>query len=176
MQHVAANNQLIMLIHRVSSQLVIETARVTQYGQDAQHGDGDGRSSFRRQRVVRAKRGESIKKARPNHCFKSSDTSTKQRNAHDLSSDESGDSGRYSDSYTSCSSRNNQDMDMGQVKGKQKSDRMSPISTPETECKTSNKLIVKDIVSEKSTNNKLVINIQMCVTGFMLMYCPFPVK
>ena len=157
MQHVAANNQLIMLIQRVTSQLVIETGRVTQHGQDAQHGDGDGRSSFRRQRVVRAKRGESIKKARPNHCFKSSDTSTKQRNAHDLSSDESGDSGRYSDSYTSCSSRHHQEMDK---MGKQEGEKMFPISTPERECKTPNKLIVKENVSERSTNNKLVINIQ----------------
>jgi hypothetical protein len=88
-QHVAANNKLMILIQRVSSQLVIEAGRDAKHGQDAQH--GDGRSSFRRQRVVRAKRGESSKKARPNNSLQ------KQRNADDLSSDESGDSGRYSD-------------------------------------------------------------------------------
>ena len=81
MQQVAANAQLRMLIQRMSSQLVIETGRDIQHGQDALH--GDGRSSFRGQRVFRAKRGESFKKARPNHSIKSRDTSTslKRRNA-----------------------------------------------------------------------------------------------
>ena len=120
MQHLAANKQMMMLLQRMTSQLAIKTALDTKMGieggggrvEKGVQGDIAGGTSFRRQRGVRAKRGESIKKAKPNHSHESSDRSPwlKQRysriNTSDLSSDESGDSGRCSISSETCSSTN----------------------------------------------------------------------
>ena len=116
MQHLAANKQVMRLLQRITSQLTIKTAQDTKNSLDdgginAGNGVGGG-TSFRRQRGVRAKRGESIKKTKPNHSYESSDRSPwlKQRypsiNTSDLSSEESGDNGRYSISSETCSSRN----------------------------------------------------------------------
>ena len=116
MQHLEANKQMMIILQRVTSQLAIKTALDTKKGMEGGGGvvPGGG-TSFRRQRGVRAKRGEFIKKAKPTHSFESSDRSPwlKQRhpriNTCDLSSDESGDSGRYSDASENCVSKNSSD-------------------------------------------------------------------
>ena len=83
MKHLAANKQMMMLLQRVTSQLAIKTALDTKNSLDGgggrvergvQGGVGGGGTSFRRQKGVRAKRGESIKKAKPNHSYESSDS------------------------------------------------------------------------------------------------------
>jgi len=127
MQYEAATKQLMMYLELVSSQLAIETAveRKQQATRDTESklgvvssgGGGNsvssaGGSSFRRQRGVRAKRGESIKKAKPNRSYESTVSSSRINplKTSDHSSDESSsnscDSGRFTDSSRSCSSRN----------------------------------------------------------------------
>ena len=74
MQQLAARRQMKMLIEKVREQLGIETVFDKKTVTDSvggKVGDGAGGSSFRRQRGVRAKRGESIKKERPNLSYKS---------------------------------------------------------------------------------------------------------
>ena len=113
MQYLAASKQLMMFLQMVSSQLAIETALDTKHGQGGGDGGGDcgGGTSFRRQRGVRAKRGESIKKAKSHYYERKDEKQGNLRaNVSDLSSDESSstscDSGRYTNSSRSCSSRN----------------------------------------------------------------------
>merc|ERR1712130_79283 len=100
-QQLESKNQMMMLIQKVTTQLMLNTARDAKVKTEArseavehvsdrtksrdQERDSSG-SSFRRQRGIRARRGESIKKARPNMSY------TKENN-DDISSDESGYSG-----------------------------------------------------------------------------------
>merc|ERR1712130_512847 len=108
-QQLESKNQMMMLIQKVTTQLMLNTARDAKDKTEArseavehvsdrtksrdQERDSSG-SSFRRQRGIRARRGESIKKARPNKSY------TKETNG-DISSDESG----YSSSIISTVGR-----------------------------------------------------------------------
>merc|ERR1712130_27917 len=112
-QQLESKNQMMMLIQKVTTQLMLNTARdakvktrseAVEHASDRtknlgcsrskdQESDSSG-SSFRRQRGIRARRGESIKKARPNKSY------TKETNG-DISSDESG----YSSSIISTVGR-----------------------------------------------------------------------
>ena len=148
---------MMMLIQRVTSQLAIKTALDTKMGKEGGgsvvkrgvQGGVAGGTSFRRQRGFRAKRGESIKKAKPNHSHESSDRSPwlKQRysriNTSDLSSDESGDSGRYSDSSETCGSKKSSEDKSKELAGRgaehehDRSDPKTCILQSEINCKRS---------------------------------------
>jgi hypothetical protein len=181
-QHLAASKQMMMLLQKVTSHLAIQTAldkkkSVEGGGGRVERGvetsvGAAGGTSFRRQRGVRAKRGESIKKAKPNHSYESSDRSTwlKQRyqriNTSDLSSDESGDSGRYSISSEACGSSDGKSNELagrgvGEVRegwmGGQVSDTNKWMSQPYVNCKISDEKMVND----RATDNKVVIIIDI---------------
>ena len=80
MKHMAANTQMMMLIQRMTSQMKIKSAISdkirSQGGCVGERAVVREDKSFRRHRGVRAKRGESIKKARPSYSSESDSNRT----------------------------------------------------------------------------------------------------
>jgi len=64
-EHLMTNKEMLLLIQRLTSQLKVQTQRSRRSEVVRRSEGSEGGSSLRRQRGVRARRGESIKKAKP---------------------------------------------------------------------------------------------------------------